>query len=136
MFHRRFLTLRYSLLKGKNKPGRKKNIENQQNTELIRVLRDVHIPFLETSLQTKHNQCGQLMSAILRCRDDTIARKTTVLSMKDEQLKQLQKDKEQLRAKVNELQNVIQEREMQLLVFSSILIYDYMNRPVFNVYVI
>lgn len=64
---------------------------------------NVHIPILESSLQAKQKECDQL-SNILYCRDATIARKTKCSYMKNDELKRLRMENQQLRAKSNLLE--------------------------------
>lgn len=67
--------------------------KNQKNEVLV----------LELALQEKEKECDQL-SEMLYWRDATIARKTTISLMKDDELNRLRMEVKQLKAKQNELE--------------------------------
>lgn len=112
-------TIVYSLLKGKKKTGQTKPIDRQRNKDMLEILVNVHIPFLESSLQAKQKECDQL-SNILYCRDDTIARKTTISLMKDDELTKLRTENGRLSDEVNELKDLLKKFKIERLVYFAV----------------
>lgn len=78
-------------------------MKSKEDNKLVNVLANVHIPFLESTLNAKQKEIEQL-SNILHRRVATIARQKTFSSMKNEELKQLRMENEQLKAKIHMLQ--------------------------------
>lgn len=106
-----FLFFEYiSLLKSKK--GRKKSVESSVN-EFYQNLVSNHIPYLESILNAKHEQCDQLGKTVIS-QDSVIVQEMKNSAVKNAELDKLRSENLQLKTQLTEVTGLLRESEMRV----------------------